>query len=206
MYRKHEYNSATYPKEVYTFLDTASGTSGDYEDGDMNEWYSLFGHFGNLMEPQLIPDVFEDTKEELADDVELPIQDLIRFWVHLCSDNSNRIDAQGVRAVRFCLDVFFETILKAIDTESIRRTGEENRRVLVPSIMEGAIPKCDYLQFISNSGLLKAEHIDCLCLFRTHSSCGGTKMGGAANLFEPLFRFPLAIRPKSWISRTGPPL
>ncbi|KAK8829432.1 hypothetical protein WA577_004697, partial [Blastocystis sp. JDR] len=158
LYRKHEYNSATYPKEVYAFLDAAPDMADNYEEGDMAEWYSLFGHYGSLLDAPILPDVFEEKEEEAeeaVDDVEPPIQELIRFWVRICSDKENRIDASGVRAVRECLDMFLERVLELANEESLRRTCNEPNRVLVPSLVEGIIPKCSYLEFISNSGLLK---------------------------------------------------
>lgn len=169
-------------------MDAAPDMADNYEEGDMAEWYSLFGHYGSLLDAPIIPDVFEEKEEEIeeaVDDVELPIQELIRFWVRICSDKENRIDASGIRAVRECLDMFLERVLKLANEESLRRTCNEPNRVLVPALVEGIIPKCSYLEFISNSGLLKPEHIDWGCLFsntrlsvRLIPRTGGMKSGG----------------------------
>ena len=149
-------------------MDAAPDMMDNYEEGNLEEWYSFFGHYGSLMDGPMLSDVFEEKKEEMeesADDVELPIQELIKFWVRICSDKENRIDASGIRAVCECLNIFLENVLEVVNEESLLRTCNEPNRALVPSLIEGAIPKCSYLEFISNSGLLKPEHIDCHCLF-----------------------------------------
>ena len=54
-------------------MDAAPDMADNYEEGDMAEWYSLFGHYGSLLDAPILPDVFEEKEEEIeeaVDDVE----------------------------------------------------------------------------------------------------------------------------------------
>lgn len=159
-------NSATYPNDVYTFLDSAP--SMQYDSDTMDEWYSFFGR------DQIIFHAFDSAFDiPLEDNSASPEESdvsmfdpcfvsAVAHWINLCSANHLQVSTSGYQALESCLEVFLSHVLEACNEESIERTHNTDKRVLVPAVLGGAIPKCPYLQFISNVGLMKPQSIDSL--------------------------------------------
>lgn len=159
-------NSATYPNDVYTFLDSAP--SMQYDSDNMDEWYSFFGRdqmilhaFDSAFDMQLEENA--PTPEELDVSAFDPcFVNTVTHWINLCSANHLQVSTSGYQALESCLEVFLSHVLEACNEESVRRTLHADQRVLVPAVLDGAITKCPYLQFISNEGLMKPQSIDSL--------------------------------------------
>ena len=137
-----------------------------YDDDTIDEWYSFFGRDQMLL--RTLDSSFDFNLPENTsspEDSDLSMFDpcfvkTVTHWISLCSGNHLQVSASGCQALESCLEVFYTHVLEACNDESIQRTHHADQRVLVPAVLGGAIPKCPYLQFISNEGLMKPKSID----------------------------------------------
>lgn len=157
LYRDERIDSSTYPSDVYAFLDTAPQNDG-YEDGDVNEWLSFFGPLSGMMETVFPQEETPAIPESIryAD-----LSQLMKTFLQEESGKSLPCTEDALEMINTCLEIVAESILKDCETESIRRTHCEDpcRHVLVPALLNAVSKENPYLQFVSNAGLQKPEHI-----------------------------------------------
>lgn len=137
----------------------------------MDEWYSFFGKdqlFFHEFDSSVELNFPESTNSPADPDLSLfdpCFVNTVSHWISLCSGNHLQVSTSGYEALESCLEVFLSHVLEACNEESIRRTHQQDKRVLVPAVVGGAIPKCPYLQFISNDGLMKPKSLDFVVCF-----------------------------------------
>ena len=145
-----------------------------YEDGDVEEWMSLFGPFTDIGIPPMLGEEGdeedkEDRENEMSSVPKPPISSEYADLVHiiepfLTTDGLKQIPCseEALDAIRLAMECAMESILKDCDEESIVRTSLQTpeKRVLVPPLLYAVNKKNPFLQFISNTGLQKPNQLD----------------------------------------------
>ena len=164
LYRDERIDSSTYPSDVYAFLDAAPQNDG-YEDGDVNEWLSFFGPLSGILDPVFPQEETPPIPESVH------YADLNSIMKTVLRDESGKhvpCTEDALEMINTCLEVVVESILNDCETESINRTHceDSSRRVLVPALLNSVNKQNPYLQFVSNTGLQKPEHVVYLVSFK----------------------------------------
>lgn len=140
-----------------------------YEDGDVEEWMSLFGTFTDIGIPPMLGEEEEDRENEMLPVPKSPIPPEYADLVHimepfLITDGLKQIPCseEALDAIHLAMECAMESILKDCDEESIVRTSHQTpeKRVLVPPLLYAVNKKNPFLQFISNTGLQKPNQLD----------------------------------------------